>query len=142
MSSRGYGAALEAAGAIVHDFEHFGSYQGDWLADVTVNDARGFIRGSYGSCSGCDAFESEFGYSDEEKCDEHRYDYSDASANCTACAEHRLQYEIHLAAFGRGYFDFFYTREEMIKQISENLEWDSEAQTMIDWINRRPETIE
>lgn len=53
----GYRSAIEAAGEVVMDFKEFGSYQGTWIA-VLEN---GFvIEGSYGSCSGCDAFQSEF----------------------------------------------------------------------------------
>ena len=58
-----YQEALEAAGATVHAFEFFGSYQGDWWAKVTYNGETGWVHGSYGSCSGCDAFEAEFGFS-------------------------------------------------------------------------------
>lgn len=57
-----YHEALEAAGYEVKAMKYFGSYQGDWLA---VTD-KGVIHGWYGSCSGCDAFEAEFGWSMDE----------------------------------------------------------------------------
>lgn len=57
-----YSSALEAAGCTVLEFEHFGSYQGEWLAVVDHQGGFGVIEGSYGSCSGCDAFEAEFGW--------------------------------------------------------------------------------
>jgi len=47
-------------------YEEFGSYQGDWL--MLARDAEGFslYKGSYGSCSGCDSYESAISnYSDE-----------------------------------------------------------------------------
>jgi hypothetical protein len=84
----GYELALIAAGATVHDFERFGSYQGDWLARVTLPDGRtGWIKDYYGSCSGCDAFEAEFSWS--------RAETPDA-----------------LAEFGRKYFDQLLSQEE------------------------------
>lgn len=58
----GYQGCLEAAGAVVHDFEYFGDYQGTWLAYVTYGGKQGIVSGFYGSCSGCDAFEAEFSY--------------------------------------------------------------------------------
>lgn len=57
----GYTEALEATGAKVKEYKEFGSYQGTWIA--IIEDGR-FIEGSYGSCSGCDSFQAEFGYSD------------------------------------------------------------------------------
>jgi len=58
----GYSEALTAAGCKVIDFKEFGSYQGTWLAFVQYNGEKGIVEGSYGSCSGCDAFEAEFGF--------------------------------------------------------------------------------
>lgn len=55
-----YEETLELAGATVHIFQEFGSYQGDWWARVTYNGVTGWVTGSYGSCSGCDAFHGEF----------------------------------------------------------------------------------
>ena len=40
-----YQKALEAAGAVVHRFEEFGSYQGDWWALVTHGDKTGWVNG-------------------------------------------------------------------------------------------------
>lgn len=61
-----YDKALEAAGAEIILFEMFGSYQGDWWAKVKHNGVIGWVHGSFGSCTGCDAFEAEFGYDDDE----------------------------------------------------------------------------
>lgn len=65
----GYQEALEAAGAEVILFQEFGSYQGTWLAKVNYHGETGWIEGSYGSCSGCDAFEAEFDWNDKDKPD-------------------------------------------------------------------------
>lgn len=64
-----YQEALEAAGAEVHDFKEFGCYQGEWYAYVTYQGETGVVTGSYGSCSGCDAFDAEFGWEDSKKDD-------------------------------------------------------------------------
>jgi len=61
----GYSEALEKAGCKILAFEEFGSYQGTWLAFVEYNGQKGIVEGSYGSCSGCDAFQAEFDYGDE-----------------------------------------------------------------------------
>lgn len=53
----GYPKALQAAGAQVLDFAMFGDYQGTWWAHTD----KGFVTGSFGSCSHCDAFEADFG---------------------------------------------------------------------------------
>ena len=62
----GYLESMEAAGATVHEFRHFGSYQGEWYAHITYEGDTGWVRGTYGSCSGCDAFQDEFGWREDE----------------------------------------------------------------------------
>jgi len=107
-----YESALEAAGAIVHDFASFGSYQGEWWAKVTYNGETGWISGSYGSCSGCDAFEAEFGYYDDERDD----------------------YQARLADFGKAYLGGLCTQEQAEKYASANIDWDQDAEEMLSWI--------
>jgi len=58
----GYRTAMEAAGATVLAYESFGSYQGDWFALVVYGGKTFWVHGSYGSCSGCDAFCAEFDF--------------------------------------------------------------------------------
>jgi hypothetical protein len=65
----GYRLALEAAGAKVLGYGEFGDWQGSWLAKVEYKNETGWIEGSFGSCSYCDAFEGEFGYYHEEESD-------------------------------------------------------------------------
>lgn len=123
----GYREAMEAAGATVHSYQEFGSYQGDWWADVTVNGERGFVHGSYGSCSGCDAFQAEFSYSDNGKCATHRYDYSDNHPDCPSCDEAAREYQTKLAEFGKGYIDGnLMTREEAVKEAT-RYEWEDHS---------------
>lgn len=54
-----YQWCLEQAGAKVLAFKTFGSYQGDWFAKVEYEGNVFWINDYYGSCSGCDAFESD-----------------------------------------------------------------------------------
>lgn len=113
----GYEGALQAAGCEVLDFKEFGSYQGEWLACVKTNGIIGVVEGWYGSCSGCDAFEAEFGWDGKE----------------TPDYEHRLK------SFGEGYlpalpFEHYIVQFE--KRVKES-EWDDEAldmlKTLVEW---------
>jgi len=107
-----YELALGAAGAEVLEFETFGSYQGDWWAYVRYKNKHGWVTGSFGSCSGCDAFEAEFGWSDNDK-----PDYLD-----------------RMKEFGLTYLDPLLTQEEAESEAARNLEWDHEAKEMLEFI--------
>lgn len=129
----GYQEAMEAAGATVLAFDSFGSYQGDWLAKVVVNGETGFVQGSFGSCSGCDAFEAEFGYS-ESKCEEHQYDYDDeVTDNCAGCVVARAEHKVKLADFGQNYLNALQTYEEVLKYVTRE-DWDTESSEMAKWV--------
>ncbi len=112
----GYDAALTAAGVAVVASQSFGSYQGDWWAQVRfTNGEEYFVTGSFGSCSYCDAFEAEFDYGASEQPD----------------------YLHRLAAFGRNYLECCYTLEQAIAKASENLSWDCDAEEMVEWLRSR-----
>lgn len=64
MSGYSYKEALEAAGAKVLAFESSTGWQGSWAALVEFEGKRGWVVGDFGSCSGCDAYEAEFGFND------------------------------------------------------------------------------
>jgi hypothetical protein len=114
----GYDKALAAAGVKVLDSENFGSYQGEWWAQVQFPNGEVFYAtGSYGSCSGCDAFEGEFGWGDDDKPD----------------------YLHRLKDFGRGYLDNCFTLEAALKEASRNIEWDSDAAEMLTWLQGKAE---
>lgn len=130
-----YEEALSAAGAEVLEFRNFGSYQGDWWAKVTLNGETFWAHGSYGSCSGCDAFEAEFDYKSEE-CGEHRYDASHPP--CAGCDAAKADYAVRLAEFGAGYLDDRLTQEQAETEASRNLEWDMDAKEMIAFIKENP----
>lgn len=108
-----YDAALWATGVKVLGSERFGSYQGDWWALVEFpNRERYFVRGSFGSCSGCDDFETEFGFRDSDKPD----------------------YLHRLKAFGREYLTDCRTYEQALEEAATNKGWDMEAGAVIAWI--------
>lgn len=129
-----YQETLKLAGAEVLVFNNFGSYQGDWWAKVNYQGETGWIHGSFGSCSGCDAFEAEF-WSENHYEDEENYkgyhDYCDLKEGCSKCDELKVK----LIEFGKGYLDGgLYTQEQAEKIASEDLEWDMDAQGMVDFI--------
>jgi hypothetical protein len=126
-----YEEALKAAGAEVLEYESFGSYQGDWWAKVRWNGGTGWINGSYGSCSGCDSFEAEFGWNDDQ-CEEHRYD--EKQDGCESCRAAAAEYQRRLADFGRQYLDTIYSQAEAEAEAARNIEWDSDAPAMLAWI--------
>jgi hypothetical protein len=130
-----YETALEAAGAVVHDFQSFGSYQGDWLAKVTYQGVTGFVRGSYGSCSGCDSFEAEFGYH-QEGCDDHSWK---SEPGCSACQIVHDKYQRKLALFGEGYLDYIVSHEELVYEFAAQAAWDYDAREILDWLAQHQE---
>lgn len=137
MADLTYEGALVAAGATVHNFSQFGSYQGDWWAFVTLADGRtGWINGSYGSCSGCDALEAEFDYG-VDKCEAHRWEYDDKTKPCAECDRAKAEADAKFAAFGAGYLDGLMSQEDAEKKASEHLEWDSDAPEMVSFIQSR-----
>lgn len=101
----GYREALEAAGATVLEFEEFGSYQGDWLALVEFKGQCGFVKGAYGSCSGCDAFEDEIGYGGT----------------------------VNLAEFGARYLEEIITDEQIGQIFMERATWSLEDKQLVEW---------
>jgi len=126
----GYQQALEAAGAVVHEFKEFGSYQGEWFALITYNGEKGWVTGSYGSCSGCDSFEAEFGWADED-CSEHRYRHV---AECIGCQEAKAKHQAKLADFGKTYCEGVGSLDGVLAQLDKNGEWDSDSREAAEWI--------
>ena len=130
-----YQEALEAAGAKVHEYKDFGSYQGDWYAYVTYKGESGWVHGSYGSCSGCDAFEAEFGWDEHDNCSSHRYIATDEErAACTGCQLAKAQYREKLANFGRPYLEGISGPEPLLKELEQQSEWDSESGQAAAWV--------
>jgi hypothetical protein len=116
----GYENALKAAGAKIFAFEAFGDWQGSWLAYVVYRGERGWVRGYFGSCDHCDAFEAEFGYDHD--------------------AENEKDYPKRLANFGRTYLDALETTEQVLAHYEESKDWDLESQDVIFWIRETEQT--
>lgn len=114
-----YKTALEIAGAKIIVYEAFGDYQGRWFAKVEYLGKIGWVHGEYGSCSGCDAFQSEFGYFDEIN----------------------QELKMRLVEFGVKYLDQMITQDEVLKIAGENSDWDCSADDMVKFIkdNERSE---
>jgi hypothetical protein len=143
----GYSEALEAAGAKIiafqefgsyqgnwfafvelalpwrHSKSEFGSYQGDWFAFVEYQGKRGWVQGSYGSCSGCDAFQSEFDYG-SNGCREHWYKTED---DCNDCKLALADYDKRLTEFGASYLDYIQSQDEAEANAAKNIDWDIDA---------------
>jgi len=129
----GYREALERAGAKVLAFEEFGSYQGEWWAWVYYNGRYGWVSGSFGSCSECDSFESEFGDLSHKHGDGTRiYAHSDLNLVCPAC----IDLHERLAEFGQQYLSGLMTTEKALEVASRNLSWDTEADAMVAFIHK------
>jgi len=108
---KGYGKSIVCAGGKIHCSKRFGSYQGDWWAKVTYKDQTGWICVKFGSCTTCDDYKAEFNPFDKPPT------------------------KTELAAFGKKYLDgCIMTQEEAIKKASKDLDWDLEAQPMVDFI--------
>lgn len=108
----GYKEALVAAGATVTDFASFGSWQGDWFAVCEVAGERRLVHGWFGSCTGCDAFEAEFGLSDEET----------------------AGFAAKLAAFGKRYLDNHENPLELRDKFVADALWDYDAAACAQWL--------
>lgn len=129
----GYRSALQAAGAKVKAFQDFGSYQGDWYALVEYNGETGWVHGWYGSCSGCDSFEGEFGYGMPESVGMNFYDEETGEWR-DAIQEDVDAYRERLAAFGRTYLDGLLSQKAVEKIASENKDWDEDAPKMLSFL--------
>lgn len=123
-----YQKAMEFAGAIVHEYQSFGSYQGDWLARVSFQGKEGYVVGAYGSCSGCDAFEAEFGDDGLEFFDEATMRYYPKPDTDEVWPRFR--------AFGEDYLDDIKTVDQARAMFTEQAEWDMDAQRILEWLTR------
>lgn len=110
----GYIRAIRAAGYEVIDYEEFGSYQGDLLVFVRKNGKHGFILESYGSCSGCDAFQAEVRNDTPEE-----------------IKEFSIRYE-----------DTMQSYDQALAYAKKHEQWDAEAKEMISWIQKHQYPIE
>lgn len=136
----GYQSALEAAGVIIKEFKEFGSYQGTWIAITSDNQV---IEGSYGSCSGCDSFQSEFDYYDEPMIHEGKYyksgNYWDSEEECSKEEyEQAIQESKNkLARFGEFYVRTSESLDSIIdrykKKIDDEWAWEDDKE-IYEWL--------
>lgn len=114
-----YQQSLEAAGARVLSFAQFGDWQGSWLALVEYQGQRGWVRGAFGSCDYCDAFQAEFSWDSEFTCEDT---------------------QVQLANFGRVYLDDLQTTEQILAYFAESADWDSDSEDALYWIRETEQT--
>jgi len=143
----GYKKCLEKADAKVLEYKEFGSYQGDWLAFVEYKGEKGIVHGSYGSCSGCDSFQSEFNYDTEPEINKNKFykngNIWDEECECTKEEYYEAVkiYEQRLSDFGKRYLESggkpdLYSKEhyeQRLLKIDSNDWFDEEEKEYILW---------
>lgn len=107
-----YRELAEAVCEEVYCFGEFGSYQGDWWAKIKYNGQIGWIHGYYGTCAYCDWLSANYKLS-----------------------EKKLKQE-----FITEYLDNILNQEQAEKEASRNIDWDLDAQDMLNFIKNN--TIE
>jgi hypothetical protein len=132
----GYKESLKLAGAVVHDYQEFGSYQGDWWAYVTYEGTTGWIHDYFGSCSGCDAFQGEFGY-DLNHYHKDKYfsagDEIDFDLSCPQCQIIKQK----MIDFGKSYLENILNQDQAEEDAGENLAWDMDATEMLNFVKSK-----
>jgi hypothetical protein len=138
-----YQQAMTAAGAKVLDTLYAGSYQGTWGSIVEFEGKKGLVTGAFGSCSHCDAFQSEFdvwmwGMPTER---EGKYfdDYGDEITKEQYDQEHQA-YQNRLAEFGMSYLKVIQDKwdvENQLKNRPEDEWWDDEMGQLLRWAAER-----
>jgi len=113
-----YREALEAAGAQVLMFEHFGDWQGSWLALVDYQGQRGWVQGAFGSCDHCDAFQAEFDW--------------DSDFACEGVQQRLVQ-------FGQSYLDDLRSSAQLLAQYDADAQWDSDSADAALWVRAAQE---
>ena len=143
-----YQECLEAAGAEIIDTKYAGSYQGAWGSICNYNGEKILVVGSYGSCSGCDAFMAEFDYilpyydEDDNKYYKTKNDYwSDIECTKEEYEEKMNQYKERMVDFAQSYLTTPYRKEDIEREI-DNMEkengeddyyWDYERLELFKW---------
>jgi hypothetical protein len=139
-----YELALEAAGAKVIDTHYAGDYQGTWGSVVEYKGKTGLVTGYYGSCSHCDAFQSEFddyswgseqiSYNAEK--DVYTKDYGDTICTKEEYEAQQAEYQQKLSDFGKGYLHVIQDRWDIENQLANpsNDDWyDEEKRELLNW---------
>lgn len=134
-----YILTLEKAGAKILGSHFTGSYQGSWGAVVIYNGEKGLVTGSYGSCSYCDAFQSEFDYRFDEPIErdgKYYRDYGEDEITKEEYDQYYIELDKKYAEFGRNYLRNPMDKS-MIETYKSNLkedDWfDSEELELYNW---------
>lgn len=107
------------AGATVLSFQDFSSCQGDWFAFVENQGKRYLVGGVYGSCSGCDAFQSESNYKDRT--------IAEWESFCKTFGERYLNYPLDLGI--------------ELKKFREQAKWDGDALEVITFLEEGAKSL-
>lgn len=134
-----YQEALVAAGAKVIDTLYAGTYQGTWGSIVEFEGKRGLVTGAFGSCSYCDAFESEFDDYCWDLPTERDGKYVDSYGDEISKEQHDAEHEAYrkkLADFGASYLKVIQDKWDVQNQL-DNLPdddwWDDEMGMLLKW---------
>lgn len=114
---------LKFLGFRVIAFQRFGSYQGEWYAVVQrPNSKIELVKGSYGSCSGCDELEGI-------QCDVYsQYRYRERSQK-----ENEINAELAKRLQTKEWDEGFDWEEE-IAENKHRADWDMDAQEVVKWL--------
>lgn len=124
----GYEDILEDVCDKVYGYKEFGSYQGDWLAYVRYKGKDVWIKGSYGSCSGCDWFQAVEKYPWE-------WDYEGNEVEYLKRVEAE---SVRLRdLFVNEYLeeDMLFTAGQLYEKLKEDRGWDWDADKMLAYID-------
>lgn len=116
MDGNDYVRCLKEAGAVVHEFESFGDYQGSSWAFITYKGKTGWVQWCFGSCSGCDLYQHEFPSSLYEPTKE------------------------ELSEFGMKYLDPILSQEEAEREAGKYSEWSHEDREALEFIKKSKTT--
>jgi hypothetical protein len=138
-----YQQAITAAGAKVLDTLYAGSYQGTWGSIVEFEGKKGLVTGAFGSCSHCDAFQSEFDdwmwHMPREREGKYFDDYGDEITKEQYDQEHQA-YQNRLVEFGMSYLKVIQDKwdvENQLKNRPEDEWWDDEMGQLLRWAAER-----
>lgn len=102
----------------VYLYKEYGSWQGDWIAHVRKGDQEFWIKGYYGSCSGCDWLQGE---------EKYPWFYSDEAPSFEVVKKlYEEETNRLIKAFEEDYGADIYTKEEMLKYLQSQIDdgWD------------------
>lgn len=134
-----YELTLRKAGATVLAYKEVGDYQGTWGCVVEYKGKLGLVTGSYGSCSGCDAFQGEFGWGGNHDFSERNgkyYKWYDEEITKEEYEQGIAEHERKLAQFGEGYLNDIqdaFDIENRLANTHPDVWYDEEIRELLTW---------